>query len=84
MQEAEAGMGHGLPVPEMPTAGLNGIHLDALLKVMNKLDKLSEGWGTHTIGDARFEIFDGNGEGVIVVVCFDENLNLHYLSRIES
>jgi hypothetical protein len=84
MQEAEAGMGYGLPVPELPTAGLNGIHLDALVKLMDKLDKVAENWGTHVIGEAKFEIFDGNDEGVTVVVCFNGDLNLHYMARVES
>lgn len=74
-----------LPKPmELPTAGLNGLHLDALLKLMNKLDKCTDEWGTHVIGEATFELFDGNGDGVNVVVCFNGDLNLHYLARVES
>jgi len=86
MQEAEAGYSYDDDAgkgPE-PTAGLNGIHLDALLKMMNKLDKLAEGWGTHVIGEATFEIFDGNGEGVNVIVCWSDTLSLHYLARVAS
>jgi hypothetical protein len=92
MQEAEAGtwaMGtpksYDEPEPvALPTAGLNGLHLDALLKLMNKLDKCAEEWGTHVIGQAKFELFDGNGDGVTIVVQFNEDLNLHYLARVES
>lgn len=94
MQEAETGYGTwsvGASVPEinedntlLPTAGLNGIHLDAIVKLMDKLDKVAENWGTHVIGEAKFEVFDGNGAGVTIVVSFNDELSLHYLSRVAS
>ncbi len=72
------------PEPEeLPTAGLNGLHIDALRKLLNKLDKCAEEWGTHIVDEARFGLYDGNGDMVAVLIGFDVNLNMHYLVGVD-
>lgn len=72
------------PDPDPKPGGLNGIHMDSLLRVLNKLDKVVERDGTHIIDEAKFAVYDGNGEAVTVLVGFNPELSLHYFIGIEA
>jgi hypothetical protein len=64
-------------------AKLNGIHLEALLKLMDKLDKMVAAYGTHVTGEARFSVYDTTGEATVVCIGYDGNLGLHILTAVE-
>lgn len=72
------------PDPVHNKNGLNGIHVDSLRKLLNKLDRCVENSGTHLVDEAKFILYDGEGDGITVLLGFDERDSMHYLIGVEG
>lgn len=58
---------------------LNGIQLEAVLKLLNKLDSLTLNYGTHMVGKAKFKVYDEAANAAEVSIGYRESGNMHYL-----
>ena len=58
---------------------LNAVQLQSVLKLLDKLDKLTMNMGTHLEGQAMFTVYDENANQSMVTVEWSQAGGCHYL-----
>lgn len=66
-------------IPEEQRDDLNGIQLQAVQKILNKLDNLTVNYGTHLVGKAKFKVYDEASNSAEVCIEWSESSSMHYL-----
>jgi hypothetical protein len=64
---------------ELQRDDLNGVQLEAVAKILSKLDKLTLSYGTHLVGMAKFKVYDEAANAAEVVIDFSTSSSMHYL-----